>query len=53
MIKNTFPNKSANPESLKKNHSSWEALQLMCTYDELLRAFYELFCLRFCISNDQ
>ena len=29
--KNTLPNKSGNPESLKNNHSSWKALQLMCT----------------------
>ena len=29
--KDTFLNKSGDPESLKNNHSSWEALQLMCT----------------------
>ena len=31
VIKNTLPNKSRNPESLKNNHSSWRALQLICT----------------------
>ena len=30
VIKNTLPNKSGNPESLKNNHSSWKALQIMC-----------------------
>ena len=29
MIKNILSNKSGNPESLKKNQSSWKALQLM------------------------
>ena len=30
-----MPNKSRNPESLEKNHSSWKGLQLICT--KLLR----------------
>ena len=36
VIKNTFPNKSGNPGSLKKkkkkSQNSWKALRLMCTY---------------------
>ena len=34
MIKNTFPNKLRNSESLKKkkNDGSWKTLQPMCTW---------------------
>ena len=37
VIKNTFPNKSGNPGSLKKkkkkkSQNSWKAVRLMCTY---------------------
>ena len=31
VIKNTLPNKSRNLKASKNNHSSWKALQLMCT----------------------
>ena len=54
VIKNTLPNKSGNPANLKQ--SSWQ-LESSSTnvhiVGDLLSAFYNLFCLRFCFSIDQ
>ena len=52
MITNILINKSGIPESLKKNHNSWQDLQLMfSTNEDLLRVFYMLFCFWFCVSD--
>ena len=55
IIKNTLPNKSRNPESLKKQlwqlESSSTNVHIVC--EDLLRVFYKLFCLRSCDSSDQ
>ena len=51
MIKNTLPNMSGNPEGSKTNHSSSNNTHIVG--EGLLRAFYELFCSRFCVSSDQ
>ena len=55
MIKNTFPNKSGNPEHLKKYSEQLESstTNIHKIIKDLLRAFYKLFSLQFCVSNDQ
>ena len=55
MIKNTLPNKSENPESLKKYSQQFESFSSNVSIigGDLLRAFYVLFYLRFCGSSDQ
>ena len=50
MIKNTMPNKSGNPERLKTVESSSTNMHIVG--EDLLRAFYKLFCLQFCVSSD-
>ena len=37
----------------KNNCNKWKAFQPMCQWDLLLRAYYSLFYLQFCDSNDQ
>ena len=55
MIKNTLPDKSRNPESLKKFSQQFEnsSTNVQIVGENLLRAFYKLFYLRFCVSSDQ
>ena len=55
MIKNTLPDKSVNPESLKINRNSSRTLQPICPLvdKDLLKAFYRLFYLQFCEISDQ
>ena len=55
MIKNTLPDKSGNPESLKKQLQQFESFSanLPKVGEDLLRAFYRLFYLRFCDSRNQ
>ena len=55
MIKNTFPNKSGNPEHLKKYSEQLESstTNIHIIIKDLLRSFYKLFSLQFCVSNDQ
>ena len=49
-MKNTSPNKSGNPESLKNNRKS---LKVPLVGQELLRVFYRLCYLQSCDSSDQ
>ena len=53
MIKNTLPDKSGNPESLKKQLQQFESFSanLPKVGEDLLRAFYRLFYLRFVIQG--
>ena len=55
MIENTFTNKSANPESLKKylQHLKSSSTNRHIVSDDLLRAFYKLLCLWFYVLRDQ
>ena len=52
---NTLPNKSRNPESLEKilYHLESSSTNLHIVGKDLLRAFYKLLYLRFCVSSDQ
>ena len=55
MIKNTLPDKSGNPESLKIQPQQLEifSTNVLIVGEDLLRAFYRLFYLQFCDSSDQ
>ena len=55
VIKNTLPNKSGSPESLEKQPQQLESslTHVYAVGEDLLRVFYKLFYLRFCISSDQ
>ena len=55
MIKNTFPDKSGNPESLEKQSQQFESFStnVYVVGEDLLRAFYSLFYSQFCDSRDQ
>ena len=55
MIKNTFPDKSGNPESLEKLSQQFESFSANVSIvgEDLLRAFYRLFDLKYCDSRDQ
>ena len=55
MIKTILPNKSRNPESLEKilYHLESSSTNLHIVGKDLLRAFYKLLYLRFCVSSDQ
>ena len=55
MIKNTSPDKSWRPESLKKQLQQFEnfSTDLAIVGKDLLRAFYGLFYWQFCDSSDQ
>ena len=55
MIKNTLPDKSGNSESLKKWSQQFESFStnVPIVGKDFLRAFYRLFYLQFCDSNDQ
>ena len=54
VIKNTLPNKPGNPESLKKYSFQVEnsSTKVSIVDEGLLRAFYKLFYLWFCVSSD-
>ena len=45
MIKNTFPDKSGNPENLKKSSQQFKSFStnVLIVGEDLLRAFYRLF----------
>ena len=51
MIKNTLPDKSENPESLKKKIECFST-NVPIVGKDLLRAFYTLFYLKFCDLSD-
>ena len=56
MIKNTLPDKSGNPESLKKQSQQFKTFStnnVPIVGQYLLKAFYKLFYLRFCDLSDQ
>ena len=55
MIKNTLPDKSGNPESIKKSSQQFESFSTTVPIvdEDWLRAFYKLFYLQFCDSSDQ
>ena len=55
MIKNTFPDKSVNPESLKKQLQQFDSFSINVTIvrKDLMKAFYRLFYLKFCDSRDE
>ena len=56
MIKNTLPDKSGNPESLKIYLQQFESFStnVPIVAEDLLRAFYRLFLyLQFCDSSDR
>ena len=55
MIKNTSPDKSGNPESLKKCVQQFKrfSTNVLIVCDDLLRVFYRLFYPQFCDSSDQ
>ena len=52
MIKNTLPNKSENPENLKKESQQLESSSnnVHIIDKDLVRVFYKLFCVQFCVS---
>ena len=54
VIKNTLPNKSGNPESLKKLSQQLESssTNVHIVGEDLPRVFYKLFSFRFCVSSD-
>ena len=55
-IKNTLPNKSGNPENLKKKMVMTFgklSTNVHIVVEDLMRAFYKLFCLLFWVSSDQ
>ena len=53
MIKNTLPNKSKNPASLKKFLRQLESFStnVHVVGEDFLRVFYKVFYLRFCVSR--
>ena len=55
MIKNTSPDKSGNPKSLKKCLQQFKrfSTNVLIVCDDLLRVFYRLFYPQFCDSSDQ
>ena len=55
VIKNTLPNKWGNPESLKNYSKVLQSSSnnMHIVSEDLLRAFWKLVFLRFCISSDQ
>ena len=55
MSKNTFPDKSGNPESLEKELQQFESFSTNVSIvdEDLRRAFYRLFYWQFCDSTDQ
>ena len=55
MIKNTSPDKSGNPETLKRQSQQFESssTNVSIVTEDLLRAFNRLFYLQFCDSSDQ
>ena len=55
MIKNTLPDKSGNPKSVKKSSKQFKSFStdVPIVGEDLLRAFCWLFYLQFCDSNDQ
>ena len=53
VTKNTLPSKSINPESLTKWQLEWSSSNVHMVCEDLLRAFYKLSSLRFCVSSDQ
>ena len=58
MTKNTLPDKSENPESLKifqkpSQHFKSFSTNVSVVGEDLLRAFYRLFCLQFFDTSDQ
>ena len=55
MIKNTLPDKLGNPESLEKELQQFESFSTNVSMvdEDLLRTFYRLFYLQFCVSGDQ
>ena len=55
MIKNSLPDKLGNPESLKKLSQQFKSFStnVPIVGEDLLRAFYKLFYLRFYDSSDQ
>ena len=54
-IKNTLPDELGNPESLKKQSQQFQSFSTNVSIagEDLLRAFYRFFFLRFCDSSDQ
>ena len=55
MIKNTWPDKSGNPESIKKLLQQFKSFltTIVIVSADFLRAFYRFFCFQFCDSSDQ
>ena len=55
MIKETLPDKSGNPENLKKqlHQFKWFSTNVHIVTKDLLRASYRLFHLQFCDSSYQ
>ena len=55
MIKNTLPDKLGNPESLEKESKEFKnfSTNVSIVGEDLLRAFYRLFCLQYFDSGDQ
>ena len=55
MTKNTLPDKSGNPETLKKYLQDLESfsINVYIVDEDFLRGFCRLFYLQFCDSSDQ
>ena len=55
MTKNTSPDKSENPKSLKKQPQQFKSFStnVPIVGEDLLRTFYTLFYLQVCDSSDQ
>ena len=55
MFKNTFPDKSGNPKSFKKQSQQFEGFSanVPLVGEDLHRTFYRLFYLKFYDSSDQ
>ena len=55
MTKKSLPNISGNPGSLKNQSMQLESssTSVHIVGENLLRAFYKLFCLQLCVSSDQ
>ena len=55
MIKNNLPDKSGNPESLKKQSKQFESFSINVSMadEDILWTFYRLFYLQFCNSSDK
>ena len=57
MIKNTLRNTSENPHQKMRQKKSEQlkssSINVHIVGEDLLRAFYKLLCLRFCVSSDQ